>query len=222
MDVALLGKAIVGLMAGATATAGAVYFGTDLFKEEISKRTISSLLREKNPERRLLTSSIETSDQAWKDAWAQYRNKNKESNPWGLKNLSKITQDVPPDDFVSKCSFKSGLEISDDSDPLYREVLSYCTRDTLVSDLIVENNRTLLTSTSPSEDWQKAWEVYRTNNADKTQGKDAWQLTEWDSKKNGNTHTSDYQTKCAEKAKVKAFDLNSEVYKRVLAWCTKD
>ncbi|CBY92300.1 hypothetical protein HF1_02920 [Mycoplasma haemofelis str. Langford 1] len=229
MGISTLGKVTLGLSTGATATAGAVYFGTDLFKEEISKRTISSLLREKNPEKRLIIAAP-PSDKAWKDAWANYRNENKDSNPWGIKTWSKITQDVQsgdnaPDDFVSKCATQTILEVPNEKDSLYVEVLKYCTRNTVVSDLIAENtSKKLLNGTGDQDSggWAAAWEVYRTQNKASSKTKDTWEFSDWDSKKDKTELPTDYKTKCTSQANVPAFTLDNKNYKNVLAWCTKD
>ncbi|AEW45157.1 hypothetical protein MHC_01455 [Mycoplasma haemocanis str. Illinois] len=210
-------------VSGAT-IGGGIYFSSDLFKAK--KVSISSLLRSVNPEKRLITAT-EVKDADWKSSYKLYRdqNKNNEKDIWNLKGWSKPTTPVTLTDatqeFLSACDANSKVEVSGKEDPLYKQVLAYCTRNTLVSDLIKEENKgKQLLDTSGSEqetEWKAAWGVYRTQNKDKN----PWGINNWETEKDKETLPSDYKSKCEEKIKQPAHKLEDENYKNVLAWCTK-
>ncbi|CBY92284.1 hypothetical protein HF1_02760 [Mycoplasma haemofelis str. Langford 1] len=219
-------KAASAVAAASTASAGGIYFGTDLLK---SKKTITDLIREKNPNKRLITSTT-VSDDAWKKAYKAYREENKEKergqDSWKLSDWSKpngnIQEADTTEEFINKCKSNSGLEASKDNDLLYQQVLKYCTRATLVSDLIAENNkgRRLLKSSGQEgeADWQKAWNVYKQQNIGKNSN--PWSLADWDSKKAGNDLPTNYKTTCDTKSSEEAFKTDDEKYLNVLNWCT--
>ncbi|CBY92314.1 hypothetical protein HF1_03060 [Mycoplasma haemofelis str. Langford 1] len=216
-----------------TGAAGGIYFGTDLFKaEEVKKVSISSLIRDANPEKRLITATT-VGDADWKAAYKTYieRNKDNEKDIWSLKGWSKpvgeVTLTEATQEFLSACDSNSKVEVSEKEDPLYQQVLSYCTRNTLVSDLIKErsNGKQLLdTSSSGSgqeEEWKAAWGVYRTQNKDSGNGKNPWGINNWETEKEKEELPSDYKSKCAERVKKPAHKFDNEDYVNVLAWCTK-
>ncbi|CBY92293.1 hypothetical protein HF1_02850 [Mycoplasma haemofelis str. Langford 1] len=225
-------KAASTFAAAGTATAGGIYFGTDIFKEKVvTKKTIASLLREKYPQKRLISSSS-VSDLDWKKAYKTYREENKERNKgqdtWKLDGWDRPSEVQEVDttaEFISRCNSNKLVEVEGEQDPLYKQVLRYCTRDTLVKDLIEESSgKRLLNSTDgqDTEAWNTAWGVYKTNNNVSGKDKDTWEFSDWSEKKGGDTLPQGFKTKCDEKAKVPAFELENENYKNVLAWCTKD
>ncbi|AEG72596.1 hypothetical protein MHF_0317 [Mycoplasma haemofelis Ohio2] len=219
-------KAASAVAAASTASAGGIYFGTDLLK---SKKTITDLIREKNPNKRLITSTT-VSDDAWKKAYKAYREENKEKergqDSWKLSDWAKPNGDIQEvnttAEFINKCKSNSGLEASKDNDLLYQQVLKYCTRATLVSDLIAENNkgRRLLKSSGQGDDngWQTVWSTYKQHNSGKTN--DTWSLTDWSGKKGGNELPTNYKTTCDTKSSEEAFKTDDEKYLNVLNWCT--
>ncbi|AEW45127.1 hypothetical protein MHC_01305 [Mycoplasma haemocanis str. Illinois] len=210
-----------------TAVTGGIYLGTDFFKDK--KVEIAVLLKTSHPNKRLITSKS-VSDDSWKKAYKAYReaNKDKIKDIWNLKDWTKPSATVDEtnatDDFISKCNSNSKLEVDGSSDPLYEQVLAYCTRDTLVSDLISEygkGKRLLSKDGSDQEDaWKAAWNIYKTQNKDKEENQDPWKLSEWKNKKSGNELPNDYKDKCVEYSQKPAYQLENENYKNVLDWCT--
>ncbi|AEW45110.2 hypothetical protein MHC_01220 [Mycoplasma haemocanis str. Illinois] len=210
---------------GATSVGG-VYLGTELFR---NRKTIVDLIREKNPSKRLISFSSVSYD-AWKKAYKVYKEENKErekgQDSWKLNGWSKHSGDVQETDateeFINKCKSNSNLEASKNNDFLYQQVLKYCTRATLVSDLIVENNkgRKLLKSSSSGDDsdWKKVWNVYKQQNINKAS--DTWSLTDWSNKKSGDELPSNYKTTCDTKFAEEVFRTDDEKYLNVLNWCT--
>ncbi|AEW45131.1 hypothetical protein MHC_01325 [Mycoplasma haemocanis str. Illinois] len=218
-------------LAGTGATVG-VYFGTDLFmveKEKVKRISIFSLMRNVNPEKRLITVTA-VGDVDWKSSYKIYReqNKNNEKDIWNLKGWSKSLDTTTlidaTSEFLSACDANSKVEVSGKEDPLYKQVLDYCTRNTLVSDLIKEQNKgkNLLdtSGTGQEEGWKAAWGVYRVHNKDKGGGQNPWGIGNWETEKEKEDLPGDYKSKCAEHAKQPAHTLDDENYKNVLAWCT--
>ncbi|AEW45125.1 hypothetical protein MHC_01295 [Mycoplasma haemocanis str. Illinois] len=221
----LLTKAVFVTAVVGTATGGGIYFGSDLFKS--TPVNISSLMKEVDPQRRLITTS-EAGDDYWKAAYKSYRESGKDV--WGLGVGSSISQELidATSEFIAKCKSNGQLNVYGKDDPLYRQVLAYCTRNTTVRDLIEEGKtgRRLLDASANGSDketgWEDAWKAYRTqNNVGGGSGKNPWGVEGWESKRAGDTLPTNYKTKCAEKAKQPAYKLDDENYRNVLAWCTK-
>ncbi|AEG72564.1 hypothetical protein MHF_0282 [Mycoplasma haemofelis Ohio2] len=228
-------KGSLGLLgAGSATTAGAIYLGTDIFKSKEDKKvSISKLLKTSNPEKRLITSS-QASDGDWKEAWKNYRvaNKGKKLNEdewklsgWVTPQDGNITNtENASDSFMNTCSINKDKEVSGTDDPLYKAVLVYCTRSTLVSDLISDNypNKKILTSANNDDaGWKEAWTQYKTDNSGKsTQNSDAWQLAGWPTS-TPDTVLESFKTKCGEKVKVATFKTDNEDYTNAVKWCTK-
>ncbi|AEG72583.1 hypothetical protein MHF_0303 [Mycoplasma haemofelis Ohio2] len=221
-------KGVAGVLgAGAVATGGALAY------KGLSKPTthsVKDLLSIKNPEKRLISKSLGGSSEEWKAAWKLYAldYKNNDKNPFSL-TTEKPTTD--PDgkqeastEFIDKCVSLSVGQVVDEKDNSYRDVLKYCTRATLIKDLISENhpNRKILSNTGSedAEGWKAAWSRYKQRNpAQKAQGNDEWKLTDWA------THSTDdapngLKTKCGEKIKLEIFDTNHKDYKDTVDWCT--
>ncbi|AEG72624.1 hypothetical protein MHF_0345 [Mycoplasma haemofelis Ohio2] len=222
-----LTKAASATAIAGTAATGGIYLGTDLFKDK--KVEIASLLKTAYPNKRLITSKT-VSDDAWKKAYKAYReaNKDKTKDIWSLKDWTKpqatVEETNATDDFISKCNSNSKLSVVGKDDPLYKQVLAYCTRDTLVSDLISEygKGKKLLSKDGSDQDaaWKAAWNVYKTRNKDKGENLDPWKLNNWNTKKSGDELPDNYKDKCVEYSKKAAYQLEDENYKNVLDWCT--
>ncbi|AEW45073.2 hypothetical protein MHC_01035 [Mycoplasma haemocanis str. Illinois] len=230
----ILLKGSLGLLgAGGVTTAGIIYFGSDVFKSKENKKvSISELLKTSNPEKRLITSS-QASDGDWKEAWKTYREANKgkklNEDKWKLSGWTTPQSDITnaenaSDSFMSACSVNKDKQVSGTDDPLYGEVLAYCTRSTLVSDLIADNypNKKILTSTDNDDaGWKEVWSQYRTHNSGKNdKDSDTWKLDDWPSSNENNVPQS-FKTKCGEKVKVATFVTNNEDYMNAVKWCTK-
>ncbi|CBY92259.1 hypothetical protein HF1_02510 [Mycoplasma haemofelis str. Langford 1] len=222
----LLMKGIAGLAAASVVSVSSIYFGTDLLK---SKRSVSELIKALRKDKRLITgSSVE--DPYWKAAWKKYRadNNSKASDAWGIKGWVKVVGEIPddnaPQDFINSCKDKRERKIVNENNPLFFQVVSYCSRDTLVSDLIKENypSKKILEKVDQgnSDGWKAAWASYKNVNTVKTKDHDIWKLTDWPSQSAENAPDT-FMNKCAEKVKVTAFDLNNEDYLNAVRWCTQ-
>ncbi|CBY92309.1 hypothetical protein HF1_03010 [Mycoplasma haemofelis str. Langford 1] len=220
-----LTKAASATAVAGTAAGGGIYFGTDLLKSK--KVDISSLMKEVDPQKRFITATS-TGGDSWKAAYKAYRESGKDVWGLGVKTASPETLIDATTEFLAKCKSNGKVKVSGKDDPLYKQVLAYCTRDTTVRDLIEEGKtgRKLLDSSDTGNDkesgWEDAWTAYRTkNHVEGGTSQNPWEVEGWDNKKTGNTLPTDYKTKCAEKAKQPAYRLEDENYKNVLAWCTK-
>ncbi|CBY93238.1 hypothetical protein HF1_12300 [Mycoplasma haemofelis str. Langford 1] len=99
----------------------------------------------------------------------------------------------------------------------------------LISDLIkVKNPEKRLISSKEVGDsaWKKAWEVYRNENKLASKGKDAFQLLDWNDPILGDISVSDEANKglidiCFENS-GKRSSLDSQLYRDVLKYCTRD
>ncbi|CBY92253.1 hypothetical protein HF1_02450 [Mycoplasma haemofelis str. Langford 1] len=231
MEASLLAKSAAGVLGLGTATAGAVYFGRDLVGGEDKVKTpIKELIKTANPHKRLIEGST-VSDPHWKEVWKEYRNANlnKGVDFWNIQGWQKPTGNVTNSDdasshFISACSSKLNEEVESSKDPLYLQVISYCTRDALISDLIKEkgNGKTLLSKEgNDSEAWKAVWTSYKTGNTNKAKGQDKWGLSDWDTKNNDVSAPDSFKDKCKEKSEKKTVDSSEDDYKEVLDWCTK-
>ncbi|AEG72630.1 hypothetical protein MHF_0351 [Mycoplasma haemofelis Ohio2] len=211
--------------ASATAT-GAAYAG-GLFDKNVKEEVISTLLKTSNPQKRLITSTSNT-DSKWQEVWKKYKEDNAAKKAgedllslegWG-KSVSE-EENIVPNYFINGCKSKASQKTSGTNSPLYQNFLKYCTRDTLVSDLISENGRTLLTDTSSTEDWKGVWNAYKNANKSDSGSTDKWGFSDWTQKKDNDELPTDYKTRCSTKASETAFETTDIKYLNVLNWCSK-
>ncbi|CBY92313.1 hypothetical protein HF1_03050 [Mycoplasma haemofelis str. Langford 1] len=231
MSLPTLAKGALGLGAASATATGAAYAG-GLFNKNSKEELVSTLLKIFHPQKRLITAS-ERSDSKWKEAWKKYKKDNEAKksgeDSWSLKgwtkpDASKVNSDeAAPDYFVRECKSRSSQKTSGTSSDLYQNVLKYCTRDTLVSDLISEygKGKKLLTTSSSEGDWKEVWKLYRDQNKANNKSVDDWKFSDWGAKKEGDTLPTDYQKKCSEKSLEPAFEIGDVKYLNVLTWCSK-
>ncbi|CBY92296.1 hypothetical protein HF1_02880 [Mycoplasma haemofelis str. Langford 1] len=218
MSLSTLVKGTVGAGAVGTTVAGAAYAG-GFFDKESKTEAVSSLLKIFNPNKRFITTS-EGSDSHWKANWDQYK---KDKDIWKLKdrNKSSSSDENAPSYFISECQTRRSSQVSGAESDLYKEVLRYCTRDTLVKDLISENatGRRLLLSSDDKTIWQPVWDDYKTKYANSA---DAWSLEQWDTKKSESDVPEVFKQACSKKSEEPSFKVGDEKYQNVLTWCTTD
>ncbi|AEW45089.1 hypothetical protein MHC_01115 [Mycoplasma haemocanis str. Illinois] len=221
-------KVAIGVFGAGAASAGGAFVYKIFTKP--TTHSIKDLLLVKNPEKRLISKSENGSSAEWKAAWKLYAAayKDYDSNPFSLA-LQKPTETPDgsqnaPAEFMNKCESLSKEHVFNVEDNKYKEVLKYCTRATLVSDLILENypSKKILSKTEAgsTNGWKKAWSSYKTSNTDKTKDKDIWKLNDWNSQ-NGVDAPESFKNKCEEKVKVEAFELSNEDYLNAVEWCTQ-
>ncbi|AEG72587.1 hypothetical protein MHF_0307 [Mycoplasma haemofelis Ohio2] len=210
--------------AGAAATTGGILLHKELTKPKTY--LIRDLLASKNPEKRLISKSTDGSSDEWKAAWKLYSQAYKDNN----KNPFSLTLEKPstvdgnqkaPIEFMNKCEFLLNQKVSSEADDNYKNVFQYCTRDTLVSDLITENGRKLIGESEGKEAWQKTWDDYKGKNSTHSNGKDHWTLNGWDNQKNQADAPQVFKQECTKRSKSKAHTLDNKDYQDVLLWCTK-
>nr|WP_045118479.1 hypothetical protein [Mycoplasma haemocanis] len=232
MPLPILAKGALGLVAvGVTAT-GVVYASGFLDKNTTKEELISSLLSVSHPQKRFIKASDGT-DPRWKEAWKRYKKDNESkktgADVWSLvgwikPNSSKVNNDEPaPDYFIQECKSRSSHKTAGTSSELYKSVLKYCTRDTLVSDLISEygQGKRILSNSSSEEEWKEVWKIYRDQNKVNSKSIDDWKFSDWGTTKDGDTLPTDYKKKCAEMSAELAFETTDIKYLNVLSWCSK-
>ncbi|AEG72715.1 hypothetical protein MHF_0439 [Mycoplasma haemofelis Ohio2] len=224
MELPLIAKSLTGLLALGVAGTSAVYFG---YFYENGGIHISELLKTTNPEKRFISNSLESSDQNWKDAWKKYRedHKNENKEPLSLSDWSRPSGEIKndqntPQSFVNACSSIKGEKVKDSKSSRYELALKYCTRDTLVKDLIEEKgSRSLLAKTGSSgtsEAWKAAWKTYVDDN--KSNDSNLWTLDNWTTIKAQEDAPDSFMTKCETKSKEKWEDSK---YLEVNKYCTE-
>ncbi|AEG72577.1 hypothetical protein MHF_0295 [Mycoplasma haemofelis Ohio2] len=226
MSLSVPAKAVTGALVGGTVATG----GSLLYKELSKPQThlIKDLLALNNPEKRLISTSDAGSTTEWRASWKEYRSayKGKANNPFSMTseqlNVTGDNVDAPTE-FINVCRSLSTESVIDNKDDRYKTILSYCTRDTLVSDLIKETSvRSLLVKGSDftnNAEWKRVWGSYK--EANKTLNQDEWNLGTWSTLKNQDNVPDALATQCDSKSKVKEHKLNSKTYTDVLKYCTK-
>ncbi|CBY93207.1 hypothetical protein HF1_11990 [Mycoplasma haemofelis str. Langford 1] len=122
-------------LAGASGTGG--YFGSKLLTsknshvQESKKKPVSvAELLSKHTTKQLLDKSLTKTHSDWTTAWSNYKTKNNDSDPLKIGNWStKKTQAEVPEEFLNRCDEESKKEVLDTSDPIYVNVLNWCTKD---------------------------------------------------------------------------------------------
>ncbi|AEW45099.1 hypothetical protein MHC_01165 [Mycoplasma haemocanis str. Illinois] len=224
MSVSLPVKLALGTLAGGATAVGGVFAYKEISKPSVKeKKSIATLISDLRKDKRLMTKSNGGSEDYWKKGWKDYLDSKK--NIWNLSEWkdSSSDSDPAPTAFMDKCEALSKEEVVDESDERYSAVFNYCTRDTLVSDLISETRgKSLLVkdTTSPSNaDWLKTWGSYKTKNNGATT--DEWNIGDWTNNKNQNNVPAAFMDKCLEKSKMKAHSFDQPEYLKVLEYCTK-
>ncbi|CBY92258.1 hypothetical protein HF1_02500 [Mycoplasma haemofelis str. Langford 1] len=217
-------KAAAGVLGAGTAVAGGALAYKGLTKP--TTHSIRDLLATKNPEKRLISKSADGSSTEWKSAWKLYLTSYKKDgkNPFSLNRDKPNTEpdgnENAPSEFMSKCESLSKEMVVDKEDSRYQNVLIYCTRNTLVKDLIIESGRTLLQESG--DDWGASWKSYREANTGKGEKQDVWQLSDWKDKQNADSPVSDdLKNKCKEKLESNAGVQVNDDYPNVVKWCSK-
>ncbi|AEW45079.1 hypothetical protein MHC_01065 [Mycoplasma haemocanis str. Illinois] len=230
MSSPLLTKVALGTLGAGTVATGAVYLGKDLISSNRSKAktSIEALIERSNPEKRLISFGV-GSNPSWQLAWKAYREDNRD-NERDIWNVEGWTQDKgsigtvdAPKAFMDACESKLSQEVLDTTDSLYSQVVKYCTRVTLVSDLINENEEKSLLhrgdNFANNEDWKKVWAAYKDANKDLAQ--DEWNLSTWSTLKEQENVPDAFVTKCEQKSKAEEYKLDQPTYLDVLKYCTK-
>ncbi|CBY92289.1 hypothetical protein HF1_02810 [Mycoplasma haemofelis str. Langford 1] len=230
MTSSTLVKGALGLGA-ASATATGVAYANGVFSA--SEELISKLIKTSRPDKREITAT-DGNDANWKEAWKRYREDNRDKNPnedlWRLEGWTKpasgnIDNTTPAiSSFISECKSRLSHKASGIEDASYKEVLRYCTRDTLVKDLIIENiakDGKQLLQDGDTEGWNSAWQRYVDANKVKEKGKDKWKLSDWGSTSSDTTISTNFKNTCGSKSTSKAHTIDNEDYKDVVSWCTK-
>ncbi|AEG73485.1 hypothetical protein MHF_1249 [Mycoplasma haemofelis Ohio2] len=207
------------LLAGGAAAAsgiGAIAYG-DLLSFQTQKEAISSLLS-KDPAKRAIGT---TEEEEWKKTWARYRDSKEDI--WKLGDLSGDA----PTEFKNACKSKLDLEVSGSDSKEYKDFLLYCSRDTLISDLIKENSkgRVLLEGTDVSStDWQNAWKAYSEDSRNQKGESETniWNLSDWKTQNSQQNAPQSFITKCSSNIKHPSHDIHDPLYIDTVKFCTKD
>ncbi|CBY93184.1 hypothetical protein HF1_11760 [Mycoplasma haemofelis str. Langford 1] len=206
---------LASLAVGTTATAG---LGVAASKGLFSKESISSLLS-KDLSKRVIKDLEEDN---WKKSWKSYKESQKDV--WKLGNLD----GEAPDAFKSKCKEQLDLKVSGVDSDEYKNFLKYCSRDTLVSDLIKENNpnREVITSDSDTDpSWVASWGIYidDSRNQQSASGTNIWNLSDWGTNYSQKTKApASFRTQCKSNVSSPSHDINGSLYLDTVKFCTKD
>ncbi|CBY93128.1 hypothetical protein HF1_11200 [Mycoplasma haemofelis str. Langford 1] len=186
--------------------------------------SIPELIKSKNPEKRLLDKN--SSAEAWKAAWKAYReaNKNKEKDIWSIEGWTKgnpATDEAAPEAFKKGCESKIA-----GSSELYDEVVLYCTRKTVLADLVGDDSkRKLLTKVEGGNtaEWKAVWEEYKKSGTTHNgSGDDAWKLTDWTSVSSKPEAANTFMDKCKANSETEGYDTSVSLYQQLLKYCTTE
>ncbi|OAL09828.1 hypothetical protein A6V39_05215 [Candidatus Mycoplasma haematobovis] len=229
-----LAKTAYGL-AGASVLLGAGYVA----KPWLIGDRIVDLLKVHNPERQLLTKLSAAYSDRWKKAWYDYR-KGNESNvvdKWEIGDWQKeinIRNDVPaPTSFIDACETNSQVRVSGNSDPLYQEVLKWCTGSSKISirDRIRDSGKRILNNYDSKKNenfgWKPLWKKYL--EANKNSNTDALGVSGWiknptpeNSLENNTGVMDDFIKKCTELSRVEVEGTGDPNYQKAISYCADD
>nr|WP_014272173.1 hypothetical protein [Mycoplasma haemocanis] len=216
-------KLVASSLASCSVAVGGLLVGSQYLWKNPEKKSISSLLKEKNPEKRLIEKSSTGSESEWKAAWKNYLTSG--GNIWSIDGGDKQPNgtDNAPSDFIQKCLDKSNISVDNEQDTIYSQVLNYCTRDTLIKDLIFGSKRILVNaSDKDTSEWNASWALYKSKNTNTSKNGDKWALDDWDKKHSESNAPDSFKKKCVDKSTNKAYSQKSlvEDYSLVSEWCT--
>ncbi|AEG72598.1 hypothetical protein MHF_0319 [Mycoplasma haemofelis Ohio2] len=103
-------------------------------------------------------------------------------------------------------------------------------KEEVVSRLIKTANpgkRVIVTTDVNDSNWKEAWKLYREDNKDKNVGEDIWKLKDWTKPDSGTINNTDqapasFISECHSRSSNKTIKTDSNLYKEVLRYCTKD
>ncbi|AEG72584.1 hypothetical protein MHF_0304 [Mycoplasma haemofelis Ohio2] len=226
MSVSLPAKVALGTLAGgATVTGGALAYREISKESPKTKRSIRELIANLKKDKRIISKSEAGNSKEWQEAWKLYKgdHQNSESNPFSIsseKLKDSVSDQNAPTEFMSKCESLSSEEVLDEKDSKYQDVLKYCTRNTLVQDLVLESGRNLINETNGN--WSESWKSYRAANSGKGNNQDTWKLSDWESKKNDDSTISDnLKVKCKEKLGEVSGVKSVQDFQDVVNWCSE-
>ncbi|CBY93149.1 hypothetical protein HF1_11410 [Mycoplasma haemofelis str. Langford 1] len=228
MNSSLALKSLAGI-GGVLAATGAAIGIPKLLEDK--RQLISKLIEIHNPKKRLITATS-LDDPSWKKSWEAYRKANKDAAKgkdtfqlpdWSGPISESISEVSAVQSLLNACSSNSKKKSSLDS-PLYQDVLKYCTRDTLISDLLKESGRKLLSKTrnnANSAEWRGVWAAYVKVNTENTG--DAWGISSYQTEKakSGDSFSvsDDFMTKCESKLASSSIE-DKTLLDQVKSWCT--
>ncbi|CBY93114.1 hypothetical protein HF1_11060 [Mycoplasma haemofelis str. Langford 1] len=191
--------------------------------------SISELVKSKSPNKRKLIKSSNGSEDAWQKSWKAYREEfnNSNKNPFSLV-LTKgtVTSTNATQEFMSACETWESRNVKSTEDEDYKVFLKYCTRNTLMSDLVSENPRRKALTKSDTESnaqgWKDAWADYKKKNPYVQDRKGVWDLSDWSTKHNQDNAPVTFMTRCDTELKREYYDIEGEDYNRVISWCTEN
>ncbi|AEW45103.1 hypothetical protein MHC_01185 [Mycoplasma haemocanis str. Illinois] len=172
-------------------------------------RTISRWIQDRRPDRRLLFDGYHKdfsgATPVWQFVWKKYTNdfSSGNSNPFRLTNMS---GENASQEFRNMCKklFRESVSSTDDEKYIY--AVEYCTRPTLVLDLIWDQGYEI----ASDSDWNNLWKEYKNNNF--------WNITSATSDDNA---PEKFKTKCkAESEKAQGNKKDASVAK-VIKYCSK-
>ncbi|AEW45740.1 hypothetical protein MHC_04420 [Mycoplasma haemocanis str. Illinois] len=183
--------------------------------------SISELIKSKNPEKRLLNKNA--TKEAWKAAWKSYREaqQNREKDIWNIEGWKKgnLTSDEEAPE-----AFKKGCESRvTGSSQLYDEVVSYCTRNTTLADLVADDSgRKLLVKVDSGNtpEWKAVWAAYKQTNTNKANNQDEWKLNNWATDHQKTEAPVAFMDKCKTNSETEGFNPKSTLYEQLLKYCT--
>ncbi|AEW45616.1 hypothetical protein MHC_03780 [Mycoplasma haemocanis str. Illinois] len=178
--------------------------------------TLSSLI-ESDEEVTQLTKDSSSED--WKVAWTDYK---ASGNIWKLSDTS---SNEAPEEFKNACLKKGQEKIKGTNNSEFQNFKRWCSRNYTVSEWLNKSGLSLLNEKSSSDKWNASWEKYRSelkksNNNTIPETDSIWKVTDWSSNKDKNVASSDFKSKCSEKAKLKIKNKKDLTYTQVASWCT--
>ncbi|CBY92278.1 hypothetical protein HF1_02700 [Mycoplasma haemofelis str. Langford 1] len=147
------------LFLGGAGATGAAATGLALNKDKIfgSQKTysISSLL---NKEHKILISADESSH--WDSKWKEYLASG--VNEWNIPEWKGKTDPASiPQSFKDKCSNISNKEVVGVKDPIYEEVVKYCSRGKVMTDRFKEDGVELMSKDGKDNEWNDRFDKYK-------------------------------------------------------------
>ncbi|AEG73556.1 hypothetical protein MHF_1320 [Mycoplasma haemofelis Ohio2] len=172
--------------------------------------TVSTLIN-KDFTRRLIA---ENEEEDWKKSWLKY--KASSGDIWKLGSGNEV-----PKALKDKC--KSRLETKAKwgvASEVYEKFVSYCVRDTRISDLLKDQKLVLLSKdgNGDEEGWKQSWQSYIDENKEST---DVWKVADFQTKKDQkDTVPEAFKTSCSSNLGSNSI-FNTLLIDQVKKWCTK-
>ncbi|CBY93194.1 hypothetical protein HF1_11860 [Mycoplasma haemofelis str. Langford 1] len=209
-------------LGSASGVAGLGYFASSYLSSSDTNQnrsitTASTVFQIFKEQGRTLLTKGQDGDQ-WKARWKTYVQEG--NNIWNLEDYETTKNDTNkvPSSFMERCVSGSQSEISDIEDPLYKQIVEYCSKEFKFSELLERNSKFIILKTTGEDEgaWKVSWQKYLSD------GGDIWSVGGIDGARSPDSAPpTDFKLKCDVAQRGSVFWEKDPNFVNFTRWCTR-